>query len=105
VFLYLKILLFACPSSLDDIVQRLGRALEEHSSLLLDECLSYDEAACNEEQRAESIRRALSGLVDTSNLDCTVDEENAVEWCVLGYPVYVKHSWKVLFIPCFVAFF
>eukprot|EP00804_Cyclotella_cryptica_P009319 CCRYP_008987-RA/>CCRYP_008987-RA protein AED:0.05 eAED:0.05 QI:276/1/1/1/0.5/0.4/5/79/477 len=69
---------YYCRSCLD----RVGRALDEHSSLLLDECLSYDEVASSEEQRVESIRRALSGLVDNTNLDCAVDEGNAVEWAL-----------------------
>ena len=56
--------------------------MDEHSSLILDECLSYDDAACREEQRVESIRRALAGVVDHANLDCALDEGNAVEWCV-----------------------
>ena len=79
---------FHIPASRGRYCARVGRALDEQSSLLLDECLSYDEAAGSEEQRVESIRRALSGLVDNSSVDGDADERSVVEWCVMQIPVW-----------------
>jgi hypothetical protein len=61
--------------------QRIGHALDEQSSLLLDECLSYDDAASREEERVDSIRRALAGLMQNVSLDGSTDE-GSTEWCV-----------------------
>lgn len=59
---------------------RITEALDEQSSILMNECRIYDEAATREEERVDSIKGALSKLANNFNMDSAVDEENAVEW-------------------------
>ena len=51
------------PVTLDSC-QRIGQALDTQSERLQDECVAYDGAASEEEQRLASIRRVLSSIVN-----------------------------------------
>lgn len=59
---------------------RMGQALDEQSSIIMNECQAYDEAATKEEERVESIKGALSKLANNINVDSSVSEDHAVEW-------------------------
>lgn len=58
----------------------MGQALDEQSSMLMDDCRAYDEAASKEEERVDSIKGALSKLANNINADSSVSEDYAVEW-------------------------
>ena len=58
----------------------MGQALDEQSSIIMNECQAYDEAATKEEERVESIKGALSKLANNINVDSSVSEDHAVEW-------------------------
>lgn len=48
--------------------------------MIINECRAYDAAATREEERVDSIKKALSKLAKNITTDSSINEGNAVEW-------------------------